>query len=268
MIARLTLAAMALALVAIASPAAARDTRDLFRPIRAGEPITIRPDKAYLLIRIGRLGTTQDPVILREPDPAESAAYETAKAAAFAKKGSKGDVAAFVFDYDGPSNLFILSHGKSIAGDKAEAMVLAEVRSGNYVLYGQGYGSVLYQCHCLGTVGFNAPPGVVTDLGTYLSDNASKPSVYPQLAGETNIGPTARMDFVLFAGGLIPTAVNAALPPGVDRAVVKAAAFHAIGPFVDPNVMHIDRLAAIPGVLAYDGGRVVDVASGKEAMPR
>jgi hypothetical protein len=266
MIARLLLTLLALA--AAAAPAAARDTSDLFRPIRAGEPVTIRPDKAYLLIRVGRLGTTQDPVILRGPDPAESSAYESAKMAAFAKKGSKGDVAAFVFDYGGPSNLFILSHGKSIVADKAEAMVLTEVRPGNYVLYGQGYGSILYQCHCLGTVGFIAMPGVVTDLGTYLSDNASKPSVYPELAGETNIGPTARMDFVLFAGGLVPANVNAALPPGVERSMVRLAALHAIGPFVDPNVMHIDRLAAIPGVLAYDEGRVIDVASGKEAMPR
>jgi hypothetical protein len=257
-----------LALVGAASSAIARDTSDFFRPIRAGEPVTIRSDKAYLLIRIGLLGTTQDPVILREPDASESATYEAAKAAAFARKGSKGDIASFAFDYDGPPNLFIVSHGKSIARDKAEAMVLAEVRPGSYVLYGQGYGYVLYQCHCLGTVGFTAVPGVVTDLGTYLSDNASKPSVYPELAGETNIGPTARMDFVLFAGGLVPAAANAALPPGVDRAAVKPAAFHAVGPFVDPNVMQIDRLAAIPGVLSYDGGRVIDVASGKEAPPR
>jgi hypothetical protein len=257
-----------LMLVLVVAPAFARDTSDLFRPIRAGERVAVRPDKAYLLIRIGRLGTTQDPVILREPDPAESAAYEAARAAAFEKKGRKGDIASFVFDYDGPSNLFIMSHGKSIAADKAQAMVLVEIRPGNYVLYGQGYGNILYQCHCLGTVGFTAAPGVITDLGTYLSDNASKPSVYPELAGETNIGPTARMDFVLFAGGLVPAATSAALPPGVERAAVQPAALHAIGPFVDPNVMHIDRLAAIPGVLAYDGGRVIDVASGKEAFPR
>jgi hypothetical protein len=37
---------------------------------------------------------------------------------------------------------------------------------------------------------------------------------------------------------------------------------------VDPNVMHINRLAAIPGVLRYEGGRVMDDASGQEMMPR
>lgn len=266
MIARLLLALLALSFTA--SPAPARDVRDVFRPIRSGDPLTLRADKAYLLIRIGLRGTTQDPVILREPDAAESAQYDAAKAAAFAKRGSKGSVDSFVFDYDGSPNLFILSHGKSLVSDKAMATVLVEVQPGNYVLYGQGYGTVLFQCHCLGTVGFAAAPGVVSDLGTYLSDKASPLSVYPELAGETNIGPTAHMDFLLFAGGLVPASAGQALPPGLERSSVRPAKFHAVGPFVDPNVMHINRLAAIPGVLRYDGGRVIDEASGQEAMPR
>ena len=253
-------------LLALPAPAAARDTSELLRPIRAGEAVTIRPDRAYILVRIGLRGTTQDPVILREPSAAESRSYEAARAAAFAAKGSKGDIAAFRFDYDGPPNLFILPHGKAIARDKSEATLLLEVQPGDYVLYGQGFGKVLFQCHCLGTIGFAAQPGVVTDLGAYLSDKAHSQSVYPEL--ETNLGPTAKMDFLLFAGGLVPAQAGAALPPGVDAARVRPARLHAVGPFVDPNVMHINRLAPIPGVLRYDGGRVIDVASGKEALPR
>jgi hypothetical protein len=255
-------------LAAAISPAAARDYNDVFRPIRGGEAVSIRPDKAYLLIRIDRRGATQDPVLLREPDAAETSTYEAAKAAAFAKKGSKGDFASYVFDYAGRPNLFAMSHGKAIAADKTVATVLAEVRPGNYVLYGQAFNNVLYQCHCLGTVGFEARAGVVTDLGTYLSDQASKPSVYPELASESNIGPTARMDYVLFIGGLIPPRQTDTLAPGLGRTQVRPAVFHAIGPFIDPNVMQINRLAAIPDVLRYDGGKVIDVASGQEAPPR
>jgi hypothetical protein len=257
-----------LALLAGSAPASARDSTDVFRLIRAGEPVTIRPDKAYILIRVGLRGTTQDPVILREPDPAESAAFEAARAAAFARKGSKGELGAFIFDFDGTPNLFILPHGKSISADRSEATVLAEVRPGNYVIYGQGFGKMLFQCHCLGTVGFTATPGVISDVGTYLSDKAAPPSVYPELASETNIGPTARMDFLLFAGGLVPARPGSAIPPGIERAKVRPVAFRAVGPFVDPNVMHINRLAAIPGVLSYDGGRVIDVQTGQEARPR
>jgi len=251
-----------------ATPAAARDSSDVVRQIRTGEPIQMSPDKAYLLIRIGLRGSTQDPVFLREPNSAEIAAYDSAKAVAFAKKGSKGDPQTFIFDYDGAPNLLMLSHKKAFIADKDEATVVAEVQPGSYVLYGQGFGSVLYQCHCLGTVGFDAAPGVITDLGTYLSDQASKPSVYPELAGETNIGPTARMDFVLFAGALVPPRATDSLPNGVDRLFIRPARLHAVGPFVDPNVMQINRLAPIGGVLRYDGGKVIDVASGVEMKPR
>lgn len=262
------IASCLLALFLAAAPAAARDWSEVVRPIRAGEPIDIRPDRAYLLVRIGLRGTTQDPVFLREPDPAELAAYEAAKLAAFNKQRRKGDLDSFVFDYDGAPNLFMLQNKKSLARDKSESVVLAEVRPGSYVLYGQGFGGFIFQCHCLGTVGFDAVPGVITDLGTYLSDNASKPSAYPELAAETNIGPTARMDFVLFAGALVPPSGNDALPAGIDPVTVRKVQLRAIGPFVDPNVMHINRLAAIPGVLRYDGGRVIDSATGAEAKPR
>ena len=266
MIARLLIC---LALIGIAAePAAARDWSDVVRPIRAGEPIQLRSDKAYLLVRIDFRGVTQDPVVLREPDAAEIAAYDSAKAEAFARKGSKGDLASFLFDYDGAANLFTLQHGKAIAKTKDEATVLAEVQPGSYVLYGQAFGGFIFQCNCLGTVGFEAPAGVITDMGVYLSDRADKPSVYPQLASETNIGPTARMDYWLFVSTLVPANGTEALPAGVERSMVRPAKLHGIGPFVDPNVMHINRLAAIPGVLRYDGGRVIDVATGQEMKPR
>lgn len=248
-----------------AAPVAARDWSEVVRPIPADESVQVRPDKAYILIRIGLRGATQDPVLLREPDAAEIEAYDAAKTAAFTKKGGKGDLQSFVFDYDGTPNLFVISHKKPIAGDKTEATILAEVRPGSYVLYGQAFGGFIFQCNCLGTVGFEARAGVITDVGSYLSDRADKQSVYPEL--ETNIGPTARMDFVLFAAALIPAHVGAALPAGVDPSLVRTAKLHAVGPFVDANVMHINRLAPIAGVLQYDGGRVIDVATGEEMKP-
>jgi hypothetical protein len=263
---RLALASLVVAML-VATPAAARDWSEVVRPIRAGEPIQLRTDKAYLLVRIGLRGTTQDPVFLREPEPAEIAAFDSARGAAFAKKGGKGDLQSFIFDYQGMPNLFVLSHRKALAADKEQATVLAEVMPGRYVLYGQAFGGFIFQCNCLGTVGFDAPAGVVTDLGSYLSDRADKLSVYPELASETNIGPTARMDFLLFVSGLVPARANGAVPGGVDHAMVRPAVLHAVGPYVDPNVMHINRLAPIPGVLRYDGGQVIDVASGQEAKP-
>ena len=48
----------------------------------------------------------------------------------------------------------------------------------------------------------------------------------------------------------------------LDPALVTQATFRAIGPFVEPNTLLINRLAAMPGVLSYKEGRVVDMKTG------
>jgi hypothetical protein len=55
--------------------------------------------------------------------------------------------------------------------------------------------------------------------------------------------------------------------PGLDAAKIAPARFHAIGPFIETNTLLATRLAPVEGVLRYDGGRVIDIASGKEAPP-
>jgi hypothetical protein len=238
------------------------------RLIRAGEAVQLREDRAYLLLRIARKGVGQTPVILRVLDEAELERYEAAKQAVYAKKPRKVSYEDFTFDYDGAPNLHGLGHNKALVEDEDVSTILAEVRPGQYILYGHGYSGFLFQCLCLGTVGFTAAPARITDLGTFMTDTAEKVSVHPELAGETGIGPTASMDYNLFAAALRPVGPGDTLPAAVDAAKVDPVALHAVGPFVDPNVMLINRLAAIPGVLAYREGRVIDVMSGQEAMPR
>lgn len=269
MMCRLSLGALLAAIMACAEPAAAfAAPSDEVRLIRAGEAVLVRDDRAYLLLRIARKGSGQTPVILRVPDEAELAAYEAAKRAAYAKKPRKVGYEDFVFNYDGAPNLHGLGHNKALAEDEDVATVLAEVRPGRYVLYGHGWRGFLWQCLCLGTVGFTAAPARITDLGTFMTDTSEKKSVHPELAEETGIGPTASMDYHLFAAALRPFRPGDTVPAAVDASKVDAAVFHAVGPFVDPNVLLINRLAAIPEVLAYREGRVIDVRSGEEAMPR
>ena len=257
------------AILACAGPAASfAQLAPEVRLIRAGEAVQLRDDRAYLLLRIARKGVGQTPVILRVLDEAELARYEAAKQAAYAKKPRKVSYQDFTFDYDGAPNLHGLGHNKALAEDEDVATVLAEVRPGKYILYGHGYSGFLFQCLCLGTVGFTAAPARITDLGTFMTDTAEKVSVHPELAEETGIGPTASMDYNLFAAALRPVRPGDTLPAAVDPGKVDPAVFHAVGPFVDPNVMLINRLAAIPGVLAYREGHVIDVKTGQEAMPR
>lgn len=269
MIGVLARALAALLLIALAPPLAAKTaTADDFRQIKAGEPVQLRPDRAYLLLRFDTSLSKFSADVLRVPSVAELDAYDAAKRAAHAKAGPKaGPIDAFKFDYRGPANLYELSPRKPIASAGKIATVIAEISPGDYVLYGEGFAGFLYQCFCLGTVGFTAPAGQITDLGTMIVDYAAKSSAHPELAGETDLGPSASMDYALFAVALRPARPADGVPPGVDRAKIATARLRAIGPFVEPNTQLVNRLAPIPGVLAYREGRVIDVASGEEALP-
>ena len=235
--------------------------------------MTIKLDKAYVRLRLDTRLSKFTAILLREPADQEVAAYEAARAKAYAehkaKRGDKaGSLATFPFVWDGAPNLYALTPKKPFVEAKEQAIVLVEIPTGNYVVYGEGFGDFLYQCFCLGSVGFTAKPGVITDLGTMLFAFAAKPSDIPELAGETNLGPTAHADFAMFAVAIRPASATDVSQPASAGLVAEAARFRAIGPFVDPNTMHINRLAPIAGVLSYDGGRVIDVASGQEALPR
>lgn len=265
----LLLALACLATSAVATPLRAEpDATGEFRQIRAGEALQLRPDRAYLLLRVDTSVGKFSAFILRVPSQSETDAYEAAKRAAYAKAGAKaGPLETFVFDYGGRPNFFALSPKKPLASDRKVATVLAEVTPGDYIFYGEGFGGYLYECFCLGTVGFAAPAGQVTDLGTMIVDRASKPSVFPELAGEADLGPSASMDYQLWAVALRPPRAQESRPGGLDPAKVLPTRFRAIGPFIESNTLFINRLAPIPGVLAYYEGRVIDVATGTEALP-
>jgi hypothetical protein len=261
---RWLLAALAPFAALCAVPAAAKDVPE-YRQFRAGEPIVIAPDKAYVLVRLDTDLSKFGAHILRVPAQAEIDAYEVAKRAAFDKAGKKaGAYESFVFDYDKAYNYFALAPGKSLAMSGKMALVLAEIPPGDYVLYGMGFGNYLYECFCYGTVGFHAKAGEVTDLGSTLFAKAWQPSPVPELAGEVDLGRTAVMDYGLFAAALRPRRADDAAAPGVDAARVVPAALHAVGAFVETNTLLVNRLAAIPGVLAYREGHVIDVASGRD----
>ncbi len=261
---RWLLAAIAPFAALCAVPAAAKDIAE-YRQFRAGEPIVIAPDKAYVLVRLDTDLSKFGAHILRIPAQAEIDDYEVAKRAAFDKAGKKaGAYESFVFDYTKAHNYFALAPGKPLVMSGKMALVLAEIPPGDYVLYGMGFGDYLYECFCYGTVGFHARAGEVTDLGSMLFAKAWQPSPVPELAGEVDLGRTAVMDYGLFAAALRPRRPDDADAPGVDVAHVMPAALHAVGAFVETNTLQSNRLAAIPGVLAYREGHVIDVASGRD----
>jgi len=263
MIYRAVLALILVLLIAFSAPAFCKtDTSADFRLIDVGDALQLRSDRAYVLLRIDTSLDRFSAVLLRIPAQAEIDAFEqvihTADGGLRSKKAS-------VY-YHGRTNLYELSSLKASEKIGKIVTVVAEVPPADYVFYGEGARGSLKECMCLGTVGFSASAGQITDIGTMFTAYAAKPSVIPELQGEVDLGPSAMMEFAMFAVALRPQRDGDTIPTGIDVSKVKPARFHAVGPFVDPNVWTINRLAPIPGVLRYEAGRVFDVATGREEL--
>lgn len=70
------------------------------------------------------------------------------------------------------------------------------------------------------------------------------------------------------AGSLAVMALAVASVPAVAQDKVDSASFEAIGPYPNAGATYINRLAPIPGVLAYGKDRrVLDLKRNVEAVP-
>lgn len=251
-------------------------------PIRSG-PLTLRPDRAYILLRVDQTQSNLvpvQPVFLRTPTDAEAARYLAAKQAAFTrdlqklveenKREGSGDaqptIDHYAFDYDGPKNVFAVTRGMSLEGKGSFHIYLLEVTPGDYIFYGSSAAtlsrseSVLDTCNCLGTVGFHADGGIITDLGTFLFDAVDQKSTIPELAAETGLGKSFGNEVI--GAAVRPAAKDVAIPSLITNLPKKSAAYYAIGTIVEPGTDNINRLAPVAGVMHYANGRVVDEATG------
>lgn len=277
---RLALIALAACLLPLQSIAA--KPADELIEIAGGKPVTVRADRAYLLFRVPRPQNSNplEPLLMRVPSSEEVARYEAARAAAFAKAlpdlakahqraleqyrktgAASGPPPAppsldnFAFSWDEVANLQDVDFGRKFARSAEEETFLVEALPGDYVLYGFTPSTGLPRlmvCMCLGTVGFSARAGEVTDLGHVISDYAAEASRIPELRGEGGYSGTVR-----------PARGDSSRPPGLPDVPVVPATYRAVGRFFTPNTVNIARLAAVPGVLAYDGGAVIDAATGQ-----
>ncbi len=247
----------------LSAPVEANQDDTGFVQFRKEEPVTIKQDKAYLLVR--QPDAKNNLLLLRVPSEAELAAYEAAKRAEYDRKERKESYEDFVFEWEEVSNFYSIKVTHHYARPEKNLRVLfVEVPPGEYVLYGVGYASILYSCHCQGSVGFTAEPGKITDLGTSLVAPAWEPSPYPELTEEADLGRIARMDFGLFAATIRPLKGGEFVPSQLEGAEIVAADYRAIGPWIDTRRVHANRLGAIPGVLEYREGIAYDPVAQKE----
>jgi hypothetical protein len=289
---------LALALLISPSVAQALAPRELI-PIQAGEKVTIRADRAYILFRRIRPEGVRsyEPIFLRIPSPEEMERYDAAKREAFAKTEprlierrerqilqNKARIAegkpdepidpvprleTFDFPYVGIINVDRVHSGQALVEGRPESVFLVEAIPGDYVLYGAAWNmgpAMLDTCMCLGTVGFSAPAGTVTDLGYFLADQVNEVSKIPELRSESGYGDTMSAYRFLIGATVRPAGPGASMPDVLRGANVRPADLRAVGRFVERRAAMVNRLVPVPGVLAYDEGRVIDVKTGKAVL--
>lgn len=269
-----------LSIFVLVRPARADDNTGVVA-IRSG-PIVLRADRAYILLRVDQTQSNLvaiQPVFLRIPTEAEAADYLAAKQAAFARElptieKDRGvepvsvppTIDQYAFDYKGPRNVFAVTKGMSLEGKGSFHTYLLQIDPGDYVFYGSSAvtlsraASVLDTCNCLGTVGFHAAAGVITDLGTFLFDSVGQKSVIPELAPETGLGKSFGNEVI--GAAIRPAAKDTTVPSLLMNSPRKPARYFAIGSFVEPGTDNINRLAPIPGVMHYANGHIVDETTG------
>lgn len=277
------IAAVALAAVL---PSAAYAKAAPSKQYKASESVIIDPSKAYILVRMdGGL----DIRLLREPTDAEQSEYATERAAALAKAKAKYVKAKASYDTDvavwnkaDPEDRTLMVRPekpveptdanlafRAIESDKFVTVWtgrvfdkptrarLLEVQPGTYRLYGQMMevqnGAAGF-CLCMGSVQFDASPGKLTDLGTLHFPIAEARGKDPSWNGLTP-----------GRGGLTAMRVapdEAAVPAKLATLPRVPAEYRAAGKIDNFFGVMVDRLTALPGVLAYKRDQVIDERTG------
>ena len=231
-------------------PVAAQAQSDVdWHQLRSGEAVTIRPDRAYILLRtyLPEGDMRSMPVFLRmRSAPGAQDPYVTAGVAA------------------GGRNWFVAS--KTYEKSQTERISLVETIPGTFLILGAGFSvdGALMTCFCFGTVKFAAAPGTITDLGYVLGDWMDRPSEIPELRAVTGI--KVNPDMRPIASTVRPYAEGMWVPQALAGLSRVAADYRAVPKLGTGFAYFINRLAPVPGVLAYDGDRVVDVRA--EGAPK
>jgi hypothetical protein len=138
------------------------------------------------------------------------------------------------------------------------------VKPGTYIWYGpvlfdpdQGFVGL---CYCMGSVRFEVKPGVVTNVGNFLTAAplAEQQKSAPLLDIRHNGGWTGFKVEVPAAAA----PVDYGVPASLEKWPVEQAVFTASGKFNNIYGVMISRLPPVPGVLAYERDQVVDAKTG------
>ncbi len=266
------------ALVAALSPAAAWAAKD---QIDGKTAVVIDPARSYIFFRARKAPVR----FLREVDAKERVAYDSERAAAYEKAYAKytkklaqwrkseaqwqeapasarmrmertakrATLTPETFDYPAPEadNWLLVKGGTRFSEGEEGSSYLIAVEPGTYILYGQiadTENGPIGTCLCMGSVKFAAPAGKIVDIGEiqYPRVEAAK----ADLEGKVRSRPSH---------SLVPPDAARPRPARLASLPVVAADLRAANKLPNYFGIEIDRLPAVPGVLAYERDRVIDV---------
>ena len=259
---------------------------------KSNAAVSIDSARAFILVR----SPGMDLKLLRIATAAEHATYEQDKAAAFAKAKAKyardavkfaeamddynqavssGAVnyykpekpvepteANFAYPAIESNNFVTIWAGRVFDKDGPATVHLIAVPPGTYRIYGQileaPNGSSSGTCMCMGSVQFDAAAGTITDMGTIHYPIAEARGDKTK-AGWNGLTPGK--------GGLTSMRVEPAdsstyVPARLASLPRVQASYRAAGKVDNFFGVMIDRLTALPGVLAYRRDEVVDERTG------
>lgn len=232
------------------------------RQFKNGEAVTLEPDKAYFLARTSEYkggalrGTVQIvPVLARlltEGEMRQAAELRESDPAHWKEKV--------------PPNVAEMLARAPYAQANGESVLLTAVTPGTYILIGVALTNwvstdegQLVNSLCLGTVKVEAKPGVITDLGEILAARSDEPTTIPELVGlvgKKNPG----FGIFPYEVAIRPVSSSSLLPASLAALPRVPADYRAMPAYPNYSGANINRLAPLPGVLAYDkDGEVLDL---------
>lgn len=218
----------------------------------------IEAGKAYLLYRSSPSRFT----LLRTPGEADREAYRAERAKALKDaQASESRVARVKPRVITDANLVHppiemrmrveLRPEDFLEAENGDTLYLVAIQPGNYTMYGAiGWGEFGFfgRCMCMGSVSFEAKPGQITDMGQFLL-----------LPPEEELSEDGRALPGQTSMAIVPAAGPFRMPAPFETATVVPAEYRAAGKIPNFLKVDIDRLTPMPGVLAYERDKVIDL---------
>lgn len=231
------------------------------RQYKVGDTVTLEPDKAYILARTfetkgaGLQGAVRiAPVLARlltKDELHQMALLRDADPKHWQEKAAPN----------------VLEMGQPFVQENGQTTLLTAARPGTYILAGVAVVSwastdvgAMVVSLAMGTVEFEAKPGVITDLGEILAAREDQPTNIPELAKIVTGRPSGLVGFYPYVVAVRPASADTLMPVALMALPHRSADYRAMPAFPNYAGANLGRIAPLTGVLDYDvNGDVVDL---------